>query len=404
MAELDAAGFDRLLAYRVFLTGFFVWWGWGIAANDLRSRKIPNRMVLTGLYAAFATLSLFLLETLLGDAGQSGDYLLWNFYGYYLVSLALAVGVGFFLWYGEVWPAGDAKFFIASLALLPLIDFQIRGFPRSLWLSILVNSFVIGAVYYVFRFLSRAYRGYKHRDEELLLKIEGIRRDLAAGFRSFFDGGYGKSFLYAVSLFFIFFLYQVASVSFKGHLQRLVPDLSLLFFLLFIGWEKVSGFLSGPRLRLALGLLFVSYFAYGFVNFRSELLQGARYAALNVVKFSVILAVGRFLLVSLMEKFSTVEVPVSEIAPGMVLSRRYIDIVKKDEFFKDEFADSFRDGMTPEEAELLRRWGARIPRENPKIEVMEGAPFALWIFSGCLFQLVFSGNVFTFLKRFAGLD
>lgn len=401
---LQDPGFDRLTAYRLFLAGFFVLWGWGIAAADLRSRKVPNRMVLTGLYAALAAASLFLMETLLGEAGHSGNYLLWNFYGYYMVSLALAVGVGFFLWYSEVWPAGDAKFFIAGLALLPLIDFQIRGFPRSLWLSILINSFVLGSVYYVFRFFSRTYRGYRHRDDELLLKIEAIKRDLAAGWRSFLEGGYGRGLLYGVFLFFLFFLYQVASVSFKGHLQRIVPDLGLLFFILFIGWEKVSGLLSGVRVRLVLSLLFVSYFAYGLANFREELLLGARESALNVVKFSAILGVGRLLLVSLMEKFSTVEVPVSEVAPGMVLSRRYAEIFRKDEFFKDVLEDSFRDGITPEEAELVRRWGAAIPRENPKIEVMVGTPFALWIFAGCLFQLLFHGNLFTVLKKFAGLD
>ncbi len=404
MSELNAASFDRLLAYRVFLAGFFVLWGWGIAASDLKSRKIPNRMVLNGLYAALAAVALFTLETWLGDVGHSRDYLNWNFYGYYMVGLALAVGVGFFLWYAEVWPAGDAKFFIASLALLPLIDFQIRGFPRSLWLSILINSFVLGSVYYILRFFAQAYRGYRQKDEELLRKVEGLRRDLSESWNSLLSGGYGKGLFYGFFLFFVFFLYQVASVSFKGHLQSLVPDLGLLFFLLFIGWEKVSGFISGPRFRLVMGLVFISYFAYGLANFRSELLLGAKYSALNVVKFSVILGVGRFMLAALMEKFSTIEVPVAAVAPGMVLSRRYLDIVRKDEFFKGEFADSFRDGITPEEAELIRRWGARIPCEAPKIEVMQGTPFAPWIFAGCLFQLLLSGNVFTFLKRVAGLD
>ena len=394
---------DRLLLYRIFLAGFFVWWGWTIAAGDLRSKKIPNRMVLTGLAVAAAALLLYLLETLLGRAGYSADYLRWNFYGYYLFNLAVPWGVGIFLWYGEVWPAGDAKFFMASLALLPLLNFQIRGFPRTLWFSVLINSFVLGAVYYVLRFLLMSYRGYKSKNQDLQRKWAGIRAELAAKAGDLRGGGIGKSGFYAASLFFVFLLHQVASAALRGELQRLVPDLGLLFFLLFIGWDKFSRLLSGPKFRWALWLASLGYLTYGMINFRDRLLLDMKYSGLSVLKFSVILGAGRFLLVYLMEKFSTVEVPAAEVAPGMILSRRYTDIIQRDEFFSGSFADSFRDGISQEEADLLREWGSRIPKENPKIEVMAGTPFAVWIFAGALFQVVFNGNFFTWLRRLAGL-
>lgn len=395
---------DRLLFYRLSLFAFFLWWGWAIAAGDLKSRKIPNRMVLAGLSAALAGLLLYALETALGGAGYSANYLRWNFYGYYLFSLAVSSAVGVFLWYSEVWPAGDAKFFMASLALLPLIDFQIRSFPRTLWLSILINSFALGGVYYVARFLAQTYRGFRDKDQDLLRKWEGIRQDLASRLKALGGDGYGNGLRYAASLFLIFFLYQIASGALRGHLQRLLPDLNLVFFLMFIGWDKVSRFISDmKKFRLLLGLACLAYFAYGLLNFRGELLLDARYSALNVLKFSVILGAGRFVIVYLLEKFSTVEVSAAELAPGAVLSQRYAEIIRRDPFFKDSFADSFRDGISQEEADLLKQWVARIPHANPKIEVMLGTPFALWIFAGALFQLVFNGNVFTGLRRLAGL-
>jgi Flp pilus assembly protein protease CpaA len=175
---------DRLLLYRFFLAAFFVWWGWTVAAGDLKVKKIPNRKILAGLAAALAALLLYALETALGGAGLSADYLGWRFYGYYLFSLAVSSAVGIFLWYGEVWPAGDAKFFMASLALLPLINYQIRSFPKTLWLSILINSFVLAAVYYIFRFLAQTYRGWKSGDQDRLRKWAAIRRDLLAGLNS----------------------------------------------------------------------------------------------------------------------------------------------------------------------------------------------------------------------------
>ncbi|MGD9641808.1 MAG: prepilin peptidase [Elusimicrobiales bacterium] len=394
---------DRLLLYRFLLSAFFVWWGWTVAAGDLKTKRIPNRMVLAGLAAALATLLLYALETVLGGAGLSADYLNWKFFGYYLFSLAASSVVGIFLWYGEVWPAGDAKFFMASLALLPLINYQIRSFPKTLWLSVLINSFVLGAVYYIFRFLAQAYRGWKNGDQDRLRKWEAIRQDLLAGLNSLRGGNPGKAAVFAVSLFLIFFLYKTVSFSLMGQLQHLVPDINLIFFLLFIGWDKVSRFVTGIKFKGALGLLVLGYFGYGLLNFRSELLLSVQYSAWNVIKFSVILGAGRFVLVYLLEKFSTVEVSAAEVAPGMILSQRYFNIIRRDSFFKGGFEDSFRDGITEEEAGRLKEWVAKIPHESPKIEVMTGTPFAVWIFAGCLFQLFFNGNIFTSLGRLAGL-
>lgn len=394
---------DRLLVYRACLFAFFVWWGWTVAAVDLKIKKIPNRKVLAGLAAALAALLLYLLETVLGGAGHSANYLRWNYYGYYLFSLAASSAVAIFLWYGEVWPAGDAKFFMASLALLPLINYQVRSFPKTLWLSILINSFLLAAVYYIFRFLGQTYRGWKSRDQDMLRKWEAIRQDLLAGLNSLRGGNSGKAVLFAVSLFLIFFIYKTVSFSLRGHLQHLVPDINLVFFLLFIGWDKVSRFVTGIKFKSALALLVLGYFGYGLLYFRSELLLSIQYSAWNVVKFSLILGAGRFVLVYLLEKFSTAEVSAAEVAPGMILSQRYFNIIRKDSFFKGSFDDSFRDGITEEEAGQLKEWVAKIPHESPKIEVMNGTPFAVWIFAGCLFQLIFNGNVFTSLARLAGL-
>ena len=365
---------DRLLVYRFFLAAFFLWWGWTVAAGDLKIKKIPNRKILAGLAAAFTALLLYALETVLGGAGVSTDYLRWSFFGYYF----------------------------ASLALLPLINYQIRSFPRTLWLSILINSFVLGAVYYIYSFLVQTYRGWKSGDQDRLRKWEGIRRDLAAGLDSLRGGNSGKAAVFGVSLFLIFFLYKTVGFALTGRLQHLVPDINLVFFLLFIGWDKLSRFIAGVKFKSLVGLLVLGYFGYGLLNFRSELLLSVQYSAWNVLKFSVILGAGRFVLVYLMEKFSTVEVSAAEVAPGMILSQRYFNIIRRDSFFKGSFEDSFRDGITEEEAAQLKEWVARIPHESPKIEVMTGTPFAVWIFAGSLFQLVFNGNVFTSLGRLAG--
>ncbi len=391
--------FHRLTAYRAALLLFFLWWGWKIVVNDLRFKKVPNRMIVAGLKALLLFLALYAAETALGAAGASSDYVGGGFYYAFATNLALSSAVGIFLWYAEIWPAGDAKFFMTSLALLPLMNYRIRGFPGMLWLSVLINSFLIAGAYYSFRFLAGLWRAWRERDGRTLTRWAEIKKEASGRLRGAGGGSAWKLALNVLAVLAVFFVRQLANYGLAGRLQRLVPDPELLYFAMFIGWDKLSRYFSRPGFRRFLTFFYPVYLLAGLFYFKGQLLQNIRYAALDVLRFGVILGVGRFALVYLMERFSMVEVSAAELEPGMILSSRYAQIVRRDAYFKDAFEDSFRDGISPEETELLREWVTRIPRENPKIEVMKGEAFAVWIFAGCLFQLAFDGNLFTVLRR-----
>lgn len=389
------AAFGRLAAWRLCLLLFFLWWGWRIVVNDLRFKKVPNKGIASGLKAAGLFLLLYAAETALGAAGVSSDYVRWTFYPLYAVNLLLSAVMGVLLWYAEVWPAGDAKFFITCLAMLPLIDFGVRGFPKVLWLSVMLNSFMFASVFYLLKFVAGIVSAYRNRDGRLIARYEGIKKDVGARLEGVRARGARGLALGGTALFFLFFVQQTARSALQGDLQRLVPDLTMLYFLMFIGWDKVSRYLSGRWSRLAMAVVAPLYLAFGFAHFGPAMLFHLRRAAVNVIGFGFILGAGRFALVYLMDKFSMTEVSADELAPGMVLSSRYVDIIRRDPYFADSFSDSFRDGISPEETELLRNWVKRIPGGDPKIEVMEGYPFAVWIFLGCVFQLAFNGNVLT---------
>lgn len=389
----------RLTAYRAALLLFFLWWGWRIVVNDLRFKKVPNRMIVTGLKALLLFLALYAAETALGAAGASSDYVAGKFYYAFAVNLLLSSAVGLFLWYAEIWPAGDAKFFMTSLALLPLINYRVRGFPGMLWLSVLINSFLIAGAYYSFRFFSGLYRAWREGDGRTLTRWAEIKKEASGRLRSAGGGSAWKLGFNVLAVLAVFFVRQLANYGLAGRLQHLVPDPELLYFAMFIGWDKLSRYFSRPGFRRFLTFFYPAYLLAGLFYFKGQLLLNVRYAALDVLRFGVILGVGRFALVYLMERFSMVEVSAAELEPGMILSSRYAQIVRKDAYFKDAFEDSFRDGISQEETELLKEWVARIPRENAKIEIMKGEAFAVWIFAGCLFQLAFDGNLFTVLRR-----
>ena len=68
-----------------------------------------------------------------------------------------SAAAGVILWYAEVWPAGDAKFFMLVSAALPLADPYLRGFPNYLFLNLLINIFVAAAFWAVGGYLASGF-------------------------------------------------------------------------------------------------------------------------------------------------------------------------------------------------------------------------------------------------------
>lgn len=377
----------------LFLAAFTAW-AVSVVSRDMATRKIPNASIVTGLKLLGAGLAVFALYTWLGYAGQVSSFLNLNFYGLLAVHLAWSVLAGVILWYAEVWPAGDAKFFILVSAALPLANPYLKNFPSYLFLSLLINIFVAAALWAIGSHIASGFASASPSDffAERWREVKKRGADLFAGKNQL------AALAFALNLGFIFLLQQVLSLEARGFISRFFSRADLLFFFLFILWDKVGDVFRSRRWIFISGASYVLYFFLGYFLFQERLWLMLTAAGLNVVKFSLLLFVGRFMLEFLMEKKDTVYLTAAELEPGVVLSSKAAREFKSNPVFDGLFDDCFKDGLTGEQVAAVRDWLKKLPVQDPKVEAVRGRPFALWIFAGAALLLTLDRNIAGLLK------
>ncbi len=378
---------------------FFVIWGYFISVEDLKTSKISNKRIILGFRLLFVFFIAQAANSILGKYGYGEIYLNKIYFYYLFLNMALAIMGGIILWYGEIWPAGDAKFFITSVSLLPLALPEIAGFPGYLWLSVLINTFVIAGIYAVARFLYESYRMKLSGDNDAFKEL----RDFKEKIRAFFAENSGKTAARKIagiffSLGIIFLAKQVLNMYLMGLLGRSLSKAYIIYFLLFFGWEKAGKIFQKKSWKIAMGVLYAVYFSAGMIFFRDEVLSHVLKALSNVVKFSVILTLGRFVLEYLVEKKNAYWVSSKDVKEGMVLSSFSIKSVRTNEEIAPLFEGYYKDGIDSEQAQALSAWLSKIDGGKGKLEMVKGYPFAFWIYLGCIFLLVFNKSILSFIR------
>ncbi len=374
----------------------FAVWAVTVVNIDLATNKIPNARLALGAKLMLLALGLHALNTYLGGRGETLSYLTWNFYALWCAHVFWAVLAGFILWYAEIWPAGDAKFFMLTAAWLPLINPFLKNFPHYLFLSLLINIFVAAALVTIGAFLADGFRRAGPAD---------YFKELGGGVKQRFAelaGAAGKNRwllpVYAANITFVFLLQQVLLAE-MGHLAgRFLARTELIYFFLFFLWDKVGGAFKSKKWGYAVTAGYLVYFFAGYFYFPDRLLGLVAHSLLNVLKFSLLLFFGRFMLEFLMEKKDASFVGPGELRPGMILSAKAARTLKANTAFEGAFDDCFRDGLSEEQTALLADWLKKLPMPDPKVEVVKGRPFALWIFAGAAIALIFDKNAAQLLK------
>ncbi len=363
---------------------------------DLALKKIPNAKIVLGGKLLLLALGLLLLNSYMGSRGAVSSYLNWNFYLLWCEHLLWAVLAGVVLWYAEIWPAGDAKFFILVAAWLPLINPYLKNFPNYLFLSLLVNIFVAAALAAVGGFIASGF--YKAAPSDFFMEMAGdIRKrfaDLAGGSRN----GKWAIAAYMANMTFLFLLQQILNSESRHFLSRFLGRTDILYFFLFFLWDKIGGVFTGKKWLLATTACYVIYFFAGYFYFYDRLAALVFYSLVNVFRFSLILFFGRFMLEFLMEKKDLVYVGPGELQPGMILSSKSARTLKQNTAFEGAFDDCFKDGLSEEQVGLIREWMGKLAAPDPKIEVIKGRPFAVWIFAGAVITLLFDKNIVKLLR------
>ncbi len=377
----------------LFLAAFTAW-AVTMVSRDLATRKIPNAGIITGLKLLGAALAIFAAYTWLGYTGRADSFYNLNFYWLFCLHLFWSVLAGVILWYAEIWPAGDAKFFILVSAALPLANPFLKNFPSHLFLSLLINIFLAAAFWAVGSHIASGFAAASPGDffGERWREVKKRAGELFAGKNQL------AAAAYALNLGFIFLLQQVLSLEARGFVSRFFSRGDLLFFFLFILWDKVGGVFRSRRWILVSGSAYLLYFFLGYFFFRERLWLMLGTAGTNVVKFSLLLFAGRFMLEFLMERKDTVYLTPAEVEPGTVLSAKAAREFRANPVFDGLFDDCFKDGLTEEQAEGVRAWLGKLPVQDPKVEAVRGRPFALWIFAGAALQLALDRNIAGLLK------
>ncbi|HCC47586.1 MAG TPA: hypothetical protein DEQ38_05655 [Elusimicrobia bacterium] len=377
----------------LFLAAFTAW-AVAVVGKDLATRKIPNASIKTGLQLLAAALLVFGAYTWLGYYGRVQSFLNLNFYWLLCLHLFWTILAGVLLWYAEIWPAGDAKFFILVSAALPLANPYLKNFPSFLFLSLLINIFVAAAFWAVGSHIASGFASASPSDffAEMWRDVKNRLGSLAAGSGKLAAGAY------VLNLGFLFLLQQVMSMEARGFLSRFFSRADLLFFFLFILWDKVGEVFRSRRWVIVTAVCYLLYFFLGYFLFRERLWLLLTAAVTNVIKFSLLLFAGRFMLEFLMERKDTVCLTAAELEPGVVLTSKAAREFKANPVFDGLFDDCFKDGLTAEQTDAVKDWLKKLPVRDPKVETVRGRPFALWIFAGAALLLALDRNIAGLLK------
>lgn len=352
-----------------FYFSFFIFWA-AVCYMDYKLRKIDNRAIVMGCLLLVA---LFYFNY----PRVPFMFLL----GHWLASL----GVALMLWRLKVWPSGDAKLF--ALLSTAVFLYLPAGAIASLNLIFtqLVNIFVLSALFFIPLSLSILLRNGGEAGAS-----DGIRRMAAAvngaAWPSFYKGR-GCEFLWDIS--FMVFTYCVSLLFYRLIVPR-IGRCSILVVVLALRGASVflrGAFWSGPhRGRNAL-CASAGVIALSWRQFSADSLPLYFDGMVKIIVLNYALQIVIAFLDYYMNKMETVRISREDLRPSLILADSFVRRLGSDKSFNlHEFAELYPDGLTREQAWILKDWCLR--RRVDQIDVYKTHPFAFWIFLGAFITLI----------------
>ena len=381
----------------------FLMWGLDVVSHDLNTCKIPNTKIIAGLKILFGfllaniilTISIYFNLFMPLLSGVTGY--VWNFYLLWLLHSFLVIFFGVILWNTGVWPAGDAKFFIVLGLALPFVNSHISGFPLRTFFFFMVNIFVSSAFWAFGTFFlagmqkmeSKAF--FKSVYSNFLVEIQEMRKKYKPW-----------QILFILSGILVLFLVQrTISLTVKLSIARNVSDPAILFFFIFLIWDKLTPIFQKKWWIILSGVAYSLFFAIGLYFFPEKLYELVETAFIDMLKVSIFIMLVRRFAVFLMEQADMQVLYPEQLKPGMILSEKSRSIVKGDPNFDEDYESFVKDGLTPIQVTVLQNKAKVLRKLIPdfKIEVIKGRPFAGWILLGAVLTVLFRQNIAVMLFR-----
>ncbi len=380
-----------------------LYFGYITAFGDIKSGRIPNRLIWLGVKLGlfWHTLYILFIMWLFKDRlFTEGIRLIEAYIVEFGINSAIGLAIGFFMWWVHMWAAGDAKLFSVFTFMIPVdfySKFHVRLFPSF---ALLYNIFLCALVVVCFDFaLKLVKRGAESRRSGEMREF--IDKFVNRKYASSFISNHWKPWLRLIlGLIFSFLITSMIRKYLSTAVEKLIPwkftiDLKdieinesiifLLFFLLFRPLTKLYQnliFYYITIFSLAAYLIFVVL----YTNSPKILFELVHFGGL-----SILLIIFRKVYEFYSERINVMSIPLNELIPKTILSKKtikQIETADKD-FFKQNFELLFADGLTEDQINALKDWN-----KIQTIEISGTIPFAPCILAGVILTVAIKGILF----------
>jgi len=345
--------------------------------EDIKSSIIRNKWIVAAVSYSLAILSgtVFLLW-------RSGQHISIGYLSQYAFNIFFGLAFSLLLWKLALWSAGDAKLFIAYTALVPLSFYSYSYMPYFPAFVIVVNTFILVLLFYLFLILYRSSRDAKKATFKRLLQPRFL----------------------AESMLFIFAFSWIA-FQLEPILHHVFPFLPLIFFsilFLFCIW-----YLSEKIIKKSLFVpsIIVSVAA---VLFDFALVSSSAYVSRYLILVALFILV-RYILVNLSFEVFSDPTYIEDLKPGMLAAENFE--IKKDNYTKRPIGalglfsinappgikllfKSKASGLSPLEIKEVQKLHGMGRIKGHTIRIFQTVPFAPFLFIGVIVTLVAQGNLF----------
>jgi len=387
--------------------------------EDFKLGKIRNKWILFGLYYGLAVYLLLLVWNFVAEPvtyfyydhftgiNPENGYVFTVNYLYFIKVIynsILALFIGFALWKFGKFSAGDAKLFFVFAFLLPLSFYWQSYFSLFPSFVLLINIFVFVLLYIIGESLyGLAKEVYYHEKKSNLFRCLNAEQLRVWSFK-FVKNVFGFLLIVlSISSIMLFFtiIDRPLREQFGFGVRPWQPYVLALFvFLLLVTGGRMRNFLKRHELGVILTFVLLSGLGYWILG--DEVLVTLRHIFLImlVVEISLILLLRRIL------QYHNDKRCARYVSPDKLRSRMALMpfaaeyIMEKDMNFFYQFKQAGPKDfhfLNRQKIGLLQDWCKE--QKIDKVAICKQFPFAVWIFLGVLFTLLYQGAVIQLVLR-----
>ncbi len=365
----------------IFLIPFILFFGIITSYQDYKENKIRNKWIISALIYSF-----IVFFGIVSYSYSQGIALNLSYIYDYFLNIFFALFAGLLIWYGGLWPAGDAKLFIAYSALIPLSIYKwgyVQHFPAFI---ILVNTFTPIFIFYFFKLM------FKTSVKEKMEVVKGM---------------FNLKFLISSALFIFAFIWIIKlglnlANKYTTLANNIFVIIALLFLILFIFNRVLKVNLLVLCILISVIEIFFDYksiFTIAYLNY------------FLLIFFLFIFL--RYFVINLGFGFFSKQIYIEDLKPGMIPAENVIKeknnhIKKKivplsfltglmDSSEKGRIFRSGSEGLTKEEVEKVKRLHSEGYIKDHYTRIFLTIPFAPFMFFGVLLTILYSGNFILYL-------